>query len=284
MTMPVDLTGQVAVVTGATRGIGRALSLAFAAAGADVVGTARGAEPAAALAEEITALGAGFTFVQADAGDWDDCQRVAATALDRHGRIDVLLNNAGTSLPQVRIDELEEAQWRAVAGPTLDGPLFMARAVLPAMRAQQGGVIVNVASGAGVQGLATMGAYGLSKAAAIQLARVIAVENLEYGVRANALIVGAVATELSLASLVARGRDTYGPDWSPPIPDGDGDGASAMDAMMIPPERLASAVLMLCAPESQEINGAVIAIDRGFSAGAYNSALIGLAAGGLLPA
>jgi NAD(P)-dependent dehydrogenase (short-subunit alcohol dehydrogenase family) len=164
-----------------------------------------------------------------------------------------------------------------VAGPTLEGPLFMSRAVLPAMRAQQGGVIITIASGAGIQGLATMGAYGMSKAAAIQLARVIAVENMEFGIRANALIVGAVATELSLASLVARGRDMFGDAWSPPAPDG-------MDPMMIPPENLADAVLMLCSPEAREINGAVIAVDRGFSAGAYNSALIGLAAAGLLPA
>ena len=170
--------------------------------------------------------------------------------------------------------------WRAVAGPTLDGPLFMSRAVLPTMRTQRSGTIINVASGAGIQGLATMGAYGMAKAAAIQLARVIAVENLELGVRANALIVGAVATELSLASLVARGRDMFGPDWVPPTPDADA--GSAMDALMIPPENLADAVLLLCAPEAREINGAVIAIDRGFSAGAYNSALVGLAAAGAL--
>ena len=157
----------------------------------------------------------------------------------------------------------------------------MSRAVLPTMRAQRSGVIITVASGAGIQGLATMGAYGMAKAAAIQLARVIAVENLEFGVRANALIVGAVATELSLASLVARGRDMFGPEWVPPIPDADGAG-SAMDALMIPPERLADAVLLLCTPEASEINGAVIAIDRGFSAGAYNSALVGLAAAGAL--
>jgi NAD(P)-dependent dehydrogenase (short-subunit alcohol dehydrogenase family) len=143
-------------------------------------------------------------------------------------------------------------------------------------------VIINVASGAGIQALATMGAYGMAKAAAIQLARVIAVENAAYGVRANALIVGAVATELSLASLVARGQDTFGPDWTPPAPDPAATG-SPMDAVMIPPEALANSVLMLCAPESREINGAVIAIDRGFSAGAYNSAFVGLAAAGLLP-
>jgi NAD(P)-dependent dehydrogenase (short-subunit alcohol dehydrogenase family) len=284
MNMSVDLSGQVAVVTGATRGIGRALSLALAAAGATVVGTARDPEPAASLGEEIEALGATFTFVPADAGRWEDCQLVAATALEHHGRIDILLNNAGTSLPQVRIDELEEDDWRTVARSTLDGPLFMSRAVLPPMREQRGGVIITVASGAGIQGLATMGAYGMSKAAVIQLARVIAVENMEFGVRANALIVGAVATELALSSLVARGRDMFGPDWTPPAPDDNGSSASAMDALMIPPENLANAVLMLCAPEAREINGAVIAVDRGFSAGAYNSALIGLAAAGLLPA
>jgi NAD(P)-dependent dehydrogenase (short-subunit alcohol dehydrogenase family) len=274
--MPVDLSGQVAIVTGATRGIGRALTLSLAAAGADVVGTARDPAPAQSLADEVAALGATFTFVAADAGRYEDCRRVATTALEQHGHIDILLNNAGTSLPQVRIDELAEDDWRAVAGPTLEGPLFMSRAVLPAMRDQHGGVIITVASGAGIQGLATMGAYGMSKAAAIQLARVIAVENMEFGIRANALIVGAVATELSLASLVARGRDMFGDAWSPPAPD-------SMDPMMIPPENLADAVLMLCSPEAREINGAVIAVDRGFSAGAYNSALVGLAAAGLLP-
>ena len=282
--MPVELTGHVAIVTGASRGIGRALSLALAAAGATVVGTARNPEPAASLREEIEALGAMFTFVQADAGRWEDCQRVAATALEHHGRIDILLNNAGTSLPQVRIDALEEDDWRAVAGPTLDGPLFMSRAVLPTMREQRGGVIITIASGAGIQGLATMGAYGMSKAAAIQLARVIAVENLEFGVRANALIVGAVATELAFSSLVARGRDMFGPDWVPPAPADNGSSAGGLDALMIPPDSLADAVLTLCGPAAREINGAVISIDRGFSAGAYNSALIGLAASGLLPA
>ena len=281
MTMAIDLTGNTAIITGATRGIGRALSLALAAAGANVVGTARDPGPAEALGKEIDALGATFEFVQADAGSWEHCHRVAATALDRFGRVDILLNNAGTSLPQVRIDEMDEESWRAVAGPTLDGPLFMSRAVLPAMRAQRSGTIITIASGAGIQGLATMGAYGMAKAAAIQLARVIAVENLEFGVRANALIVGAVATELSQASLVARGRDMFGPDWVPPVPEADGAG-SAMEALMIPPENLADSVLLLCAPEAREINGAVIAIDRGFSAGAYNSALVGLAAAGAL--
>jgi NAD(P)-dependent dehydrogenase (short-subunit alcohol dehydrogenase family) len=285
MNVPVELTGQVAVVTGATRGIGRALSLALAAAGATVVGTARDPAPAASLGEEIEALGTRFTFVQADAGRWEDCQRVAATALEHHGRIDILLNNAGTSLPQVRIDALEEEDWRAVAGPTLEGPLFMSRAVLPRMREQRGGVIITIASGAGIQGLATMGAYGMSKAAAIQLARVIAVENLEFGVRANALIVGAVATELALSSLVARGRDMFGPDWTPPATADNGSSTGGgLDALMIPPDSLAAAVLTLCSADAREINGAVIAVDRGFSAGAYNSALIGLAASGLLPA
>lgn len=273
--MTVDLSGQVAIVTGATRGIGRALTLALTDAGATVVGTARNPAPATELQTE---LGDRFAFVQADAGAWADCMRVADATRARYGRIDILINNAGTSLPQTRIDAISEADWRAVAGPTLDGPLFMSRAVLPAMREQAGGCIVNVASGAGVQALETMGAYGMAKAAAIQLARVIAVENLAFGIRANALVVGAVATELSLASLVARGRDSFGPDWEPAA-----GAAASMDAVMIPPERLAAAVLSLCSADAAEINGSIIAIDRGFSAGAYNSAFIGLAAAGALP-
>jgi NAD(P)-dependent dehydrogenase (short-subunit alcohol dehydrogenase family) len=280
--MSIDLTGQVALVTGATKGIGRALCLAFAAAGAHVVGTARNPEPAAALEREIKALGLTFTFALADVSRWKDCQDTADLALREHGRIDILVNNAGTSLPQARIHQLDEESWRAVAGPTLDGPLFMARAVLPAMRTQGGGVILNICSGAGVQALATMGAYGMSKAAAIQLARFIAVENLDRGVRANALVVGPVATELSLASLVARGRDTHGEDWTPTAPLEHGE-ASSIDAMTIPAQNVANAVLNLCTPESVEINGAVIAVDRGFSAGALSSAFIGLAASGALP-
>lgn len=280
--MSIDLSGQVALVTGATKGIGRALSLAFAAAGARVVGTARSPEPAPELEREIKALGSTFTFARADVSRWNDCQDVAELALSTHGRIDVLVNNAGTSLPQARIHEIDEESWRAVSGPTLDGPLFMSRAVLPAMRTQGSGVIINICSGAGVQALATMGAYGMSKAAAIQLARFIAVENLDRGVRANALVVGPVATELSLASLVARGRDIHGEDWAPAAPLEHGE-ASSIDAMTIPVKNVANAVLTLCTHESVEINGAVIAVDRGFSAGALSSAFIGLAAGGALP-
>ena len=280
--MAIDLTGKVAIVTGATRGIGRALTLAFAANGADVVGSARNPGPAAELAEEVRLLGRTFTFVEADVSDLGDCERVVAAAVAAHGRIDVLINNAGTSLPQVSIEHITEEDWRAVAGPTLDGTLFMSRAVLPTMLEQSSGVIINVASAAGVAGMATMGAYGLSKAAAIHLAKVIAVENLGRGVRANALIVGAVATDLAWGSLVAHARAVHGPDFEPAPPTENGD--SAMDALMIEPEALADAVMLLCSDDAREINGATIAIDRTFSAGAPASTLVSMAAAGMAPA
>jgi 3-oxoacyl-[acyl-carrier protein] reductase len=279
--MATDLTGKVAIVTGATRGIGRALTLAFAANGADVVGSARNPGPAAELADEVRLLGRSFTFVEADVSDLADCERVVASAVAAHGRVDVLINNAGTSLPQVTIEHITEEDWRAVAGPTLEGTLFMSRAVLPTMLEQAGGVIINVASAAGVAGMATMGAYGLSKAAAIHLAKVIAVENLGRGVRANALIVGAVATDLAWGSLVAHARAVHGPDFDPAPPT---NGDSAMGPLMIEPEALADAVMLLCSDDAREINGATIAIDRTFSAGAPASTLVSMAAAGMAPA
>src|SRR5581483_3162885 len=172
--MTVRLDGKVAVITGAGTGIGRAIALDFAARGATTVGTGRRLDPLEDTRKEVEALGGTFTAVQADNSQWEDCRRTVDVALAEHGRIDILINNAGNALPLKRIDEIEPENWRNVAGVTLEGSLFMSRLVLPTMQAQRDGVILFISSGSGVQGLARYGAYGVSKAAVIHLSNFIA--------------------------------------------------------------------------------------------------------------
>lgn len=274
----IRLDGKVAIVTGATKGIGRAISLALTGAGVSVVGTARNAGPAAEVAEECKRAGGAFTFVQADVSRWDDCQRTVAETLKRHARVDILINNAGTSMPMVRMDKINESDWRSVIGPTMDGTVFMTRGVLPKMIEQKDGVIINIASGAGVAGLATYGAYCMAKAAVLHHARVVAVENIGNGVRANGLVVGGVATDLLNDSILQGGRDVRGQDWVP-----DEKHMASLKASTIQPEALANAVMLLCTEEAREINGATIAVDRGFSAGSFTSNFLSMASAGLLP-
>src|SRR5581483_7619328 len=153
----IRLDGKAAIVTGASKGIGRAIALTLAGAGASVLGTARHDDGVAELAQAAKAAGGAFHFRKADASRWDDCQAVAAEALERFGRIDILVNNAGTSMPHIPIDSITEADWLAVTGVTFNGVAFMSRAALPAMIAQADGSIVNIASTAGVQTGAAMG-------------------------------------------------------------------------------------------------------------------------------
>jgi len=276
----IRLDGKIAIVTGATKGIGRAITMALAQAGATIVGAARDGGPAHEVAEEVKRAGGSFTFVTADVSSWEDCQRLAKTALADHGRVDILVNNAGTSLPQVRVDKLSEADWRAVIGVTLDGVAFMSRAVLPSMIDNRDGVIINIASTAGVQTAGTMGAYAAAKAGVIQLTKVIAVENVQNGVRANALLVGSTDTELRRKAQRSFADSARLAEARPP-PTGRHHGSAPGDLLMSP-EAVARAVRLLCSDDAREINGAAIAIDRALLAGFGHQILIEAVANGLL--
>lgn len=277
----IRLDGKVALITGATKGIGRALTLALASAGASVVGTARnGGKAATDLAEQAKQVGGSFTFVQADVSRWDDCQNSVSVALEKFAHVDILVNNAGTSLPAAKMENLEEAGWRAVTSVTLDGTVFMSRAVLPAMLKQKDGVILNVASHAGVTAFAQLAAYGAAKAAVIHVAKVIAVENVGRGVRANALVVGTVETELLYNTLLARGREIHGPHWNPAVEENRVGDGGVLGVTVMKPEALAEVITLLCSDGAREITGSVIAIDRGTSAGYYDSTLVELATAG----
>jgi NAD(P)-dependent dehydrogenase (short-subunit alcohol dehydrogenase family) len=239
---------------------------------------ARRPEPGRQLAAEIEADGGTFLFVAGDVSRTEDCEAAVAETRDRFGRIDVLINNAANALPFGRVEETTDEDWHAVVGPTLEGVLRMSRAVLPTMLDQDDGVLLSVASIAGVQALARNAAYGAAKAAVIQLMRVIAVENFGTGIRANTVIVGAAPTEMAAAGMIDMGRSLRGPDWLPDPTAGGG----ALAAAMVDPEQLGRSIAVLCSDDAREINGATIAMDRGFSAGLLTSTALYLGAAQLL--
>lgn len=278
--MTIRLDGKTAIVTGACAGIGRAITLDLASRGVHVLGCDRNPEPAPHLAEEARAAGGAFTFIEGDVSRWADSGRVAEAALAQFGRIDILVNNAGISRPHRRMEQIEEADWRAVSGVTLEGTIAMTRHVLPAMIAQKDGVIIHIASAAATAGFASMGAYCIAKAGVVHHAKVVAVENIEHGIRCNALIVGATETEamtLSLLSQADRLKEASEGNATAPARGHYG----SLSTMK--PAQVAQAVALLCSEEAREINGAAIAVDRGVSAGIFTSRYNQLSAAGLIP-
>ena len=272
----IRLDGKVAIVTGASKGIGRAITDVLLDAGATVVGVARrAAEPDVVQAR--SQHGERFHEIEADVSSWDDCATICDETLARHGRIDILVNNAATSLPHVRIAELTREDWTAVMGVSLEGVLFMSRHALPHMIEQRDGVIINIGSTAAVQTAPSMGSYAASKAAIDALARVIAVENVENGVRANTLLVGSTKTELSdrarLALAAPRNRGDQ-------VVDGYvGDVVDDISTRVrLLPDGVAGAVLALCCDEAREITASTVMIDRANVAGLTHGKVASLVA------
>jgi NAD(P)-dependent dehydrogenase (short-subunit alcohol dehydrogenase family) len=181
------LAGKTAVVTGASRGIGHAIALALAGAGARVAGCAR--NPAA-----------GSDIVRCDVARADDVARFAGDVLGRLGAPDVLVNNAGT-VARGRLDELPIDAWDAVVGANLKGTYLVTRAFLPAMRARRTGRIVNIASISGRQGTALLSAYCAAKHGVVGLTRALAAEVRDEGIAVNAVCPGSVDTPMLQAGL-----------------------------------------------------------------------------------
>jgi NAD(P)-dependent dehydrogenase (short-subunit alcohol dehydrogenase family) len=275
----VRLDGKVVLISGASSGVGRGAARVLAERGAKVVAISRRREPAEQVGAEISAAGGEFRYVQGDVGNPADCDAAVAAALRSFGRLDVLLNNAANPMPLARVDQLSDADWRGVLAPTLDGVMQLSRAALRPMREQGDGVILTVVSIAGVHAMAGNAAYGAAKAAAIQLTRVIAVENFGTGVRANCVIVGAAGeSEMAGPLMLEMGRTLRGPDWQPePNPGG------ALAAATSDPASLGRAISLLCCDDAREINGAVISMDSGMSAGLLTSTALYLGAAQLLP-
>jgi 3-oxoacyl-[acyl-carrier protein] reductase len=189
-----SLEGKTAIVTGAARGLGRAYAVAMCAAGMNVVAADRDdvGDTAAALAHRDRALG-----LRVDVGDFVGVEAMAKAALDRFGRIDVLVNNAALygTLRGGRAEAIPEAEWDRCMTVNVKGVWNCCRAVVPAMRAQGGGSIVNVSSLAAVMGMPYALHYATSKGAVIALTRALARELGRDWIRVNAIAPTAIATE-----------------------------------------------------------------------------------------
>ncbi len=199
-----DLSGRTAIVTGGTRGIGRAISEALLANGASVVVSARTGADVEAAAAELSARGPA-TGVPCDVASEAAVQALFGAAIERFGRVDILVNNAGISPSYRRSETVPVDEFDQVMAVNVRGTFLCARALaLHAIERGGGGAIINVTSASGVRGMARLLAYSASKGAAARMTEVMAVEWAEHGIRVNAIAPGWVETDINRALLHSR--------------------------------------------------------------------------------
>lgn len=191
------LGGKVAVVTGGSRGVGRAVCLAFAREGASVVvNYATRPDAAEEVVREIEKLGQKAVSVGADVATWVGAERVVKAAIENFGKIDILVNNAGFTRPAM-LHKMTEEDWQAVIDIHLKAPWLCIKAAFPYMTEQKSGSIINVASVAGVVGTVGQINYSAAKGGVIALTKSAARELAPYGIRVNCVVLGIVETEMS---------------------------------------------------------------------------------------
>ena len=248
-----DLNGAVCLVTGGSRGIGRAVALALGAAGGRVViGYRTQSEAAQAVADEITADGGTAWIQQADVGQRAQADALVAAAVERGGRLDVLVNNAGISRDTLLLRMSDEA-WREVLAADLDGAFYCLRAAAKIMLRQRSGRIVNVASVAGLVGNPGQANYSAAKAGLIGLTRTAAAELAARQVTVNAVAPGWIETEMTAATPAAARESVLSR-----VPLGRAG----------TPADVAAAVLYLVSPAAAYVTGTVLVVDGGLTMGA----------------
>jgi len=234
------LEGKVAMVTGAGRGIGRAISLRFAAEGASLILCARTAPKLQEVAEAVRASGRPCLSAVCDVTKEEEVAALVKRGVEQFGRIDILVNNAGISNPKPFL-ETTDADWDEALRVNLMGIVYCTRAVLPGMLQRRAGSVVNIASAAGLRGLPGSPAYTASKAAVIGLTHAIGEELGERGVRLNVVCPGPIKTELLDSSAVK-------------------DFVLKNKAHLLPPEDAAGTVLYLASSLSGGLNSQVICL------------------------
>jgi 3-oxoacyl-[acyl-carrier protein] reductase len=241
-----DLTSRVALVTGASRGIGRAIALGLARRGATVVVAARG-DNARPVADEIAALGSTAEAVSLDVTDAAAVEAAVAGVLERHGRIDILVSNAGITRDQLLL-RMKRDDWDAVLATNLTASFTICQAVLRPMLKQRGGRIVAISSVVGQMGNAGQANYAASKAGLIGFCKSMAREVASRGITVNVVAPGLIETDMTRA-LTGASRE----DWAERIPLG----------RLGTPDDVAHAVCFLASDEASYITGHVLAVNGG---------------------
>lgn len=242
-----DLSGRVAIVTGGTRGIGRAIAEGFVAAGASVVVASRKADACAQTEAELVALGGQALGVPTHLGDLDDIDALVAATAERFGAVDIVVNNAATALAQP-LGEFTPDAWAKVFDVDLRGPVFLVQAALSHLEASPHAAVVNVISAGAFMFSAPVAMYAAAKAALMSFTRSMAADFAERGIRVNALAPGTVDTDMV--------RNT-GPDAAAHMAN-----ASFMRRAAAPDEMVGPA-LFLASDASSYVTGQVVLADGG---------------------
>ena len=255
ITDSLDFHGQVAIVTGGATGIGFATAMQLARLGADVVIASRTAEELEAAASCIAAAGGGrCVAIRTDVRREDDCIALVQGAVAAFGRIDVLVNNAGGTR-MGPLESIPSRGWHAIFELNTHSAYYTTREAGRHMVEQQSGAIVNISSGAGMHGVKGGAHYSAAKAALQMFTRVTAAEWGRYGIRANCVAAGAIASERVLGAWQAAGLDPASMGKSMPL------GRTGT------PDEMANMIVFLASRAASYITGQVIAVDGGPSLG-----------------
>lgn len=249
-----DLTGRVALITGASRGIGAAIAQTYAAAGARVALCSRKQEGVDAVAEAISQAGGEAQAWAAHTGDTESVRALIANIATTWGDIDILVNNAATSPHFGPLLTAEEGQWQKAIDTNVQGYMRCIQAVVPGMQRRGGGKIINLASIAGLRPLPDMGLYGVTKAAVLMLTQVLAAELAVHNIQVNALAPGFVKTRFSQAIW-------SNPAYNDPIVE------AIPQKRMGEVEELTGLALYLASSASSYTTGATLVVDGGHMLG-----------------